>query len=87
MARGWESKSVEAQQAEASQGERPSRRRLSGQEAELVRKRESLILQRKLLLRQLEQASNDRHRMSLQAGLAHVDEQLEKLRSQLSADV
>ena len=87
MARGWESKSIEAQQAEASQGEKPSRRRLSAQETELVRKRETLLLQRKLLLQQLQQVSNDRHRAMLEAGLAHVDEQLEILRPQLSEDV
>ena len=87
MARGWESKSVEAQQAEASRSEKPARRRLSAQEAELVRKREGLLLQRKQLLQRLEQASNGRHRATLEAGLAHVDQQLEKLRSHLPAEV
>jgi len=87
MARGWESKSVEAQQAEAVRQPDSSRRRLSPQEVALFHERETLLLQRKQLLGQLNQASNPRHRASLEAGLRHLDEQLGKLNRDLPPDV
>jgi hypothetical protein len=87
MARGWESKSVEAQQADAVQQPDSSRRRLSAQEVVLFHERETLLLQRKQLVQQLSQASNPRHRASLEAGLLHLDEQLGKLNRGLPTDV
>ena len=87
MARGWESKSVEAQQAEASQDKKIARSRLTAEDAESVRKREGLLLQKKRLQQQLEGVSNPRHRAALEAGLAHLDQQLEKLRAGFPSDV
>ena len=80
MARGWESKSVEAQQAEASESKGKPRRRLSANEAAARREQESLRLSRQRVLQQLEAASNERHRASLQAALAALDEKLEQFR-------
>ena len=87
MARGWESKSVEAQQAEAAQETATPRRRLSRAEAQVVQEREALSLQRKQLVEQLDRATNPRHRASLEAGLVYLDERLEKLKAPLSTDV
>lgn len=77
MARGWESKSVEAQQAEA--GEKPTtRRRLSAEEAERIRKTESLRLSRQRVFQELEKSQNPRHRKLLEVELAELEERLNR---------
>lgn len=80
MARGWESKSVEAQQAEATEQSRKSRaRRLSSEEAAQVREKENLRLARQNLLHQLESRLDERHRKLLHESLTAVEEKLRKL--------
>jgi len=79
VARGWESKSVEAQQAEASRESGKPRRKISREEAAARREQENLRLSRRRVLQQLNAASNERHRMSLQAALAELDEKLKRL--------
>jgi hypothetical protein len=80
MARGWESKSVEAQQAEATEPSSKTRAtRLSPGEAAQVRKRENLRLARQRVLQQLETSSDERHRKLLHESLTAVDEKLRKL--------
>jgi hypothetical protein len=76
MARGWESKSVEAQQAEA--GEKPSaaRSRLSPEEAADRRRREGLRLSRQRITQQLATVQNPHHRKMLQDALAELDRKL-----------
>jgi hypothetical protein len=76
VARGWESKSVEAQQAEAS--EKPSRRRvpMSVEEAARWREKESLRLSRQRVLEQLQASQNPRHRKLLEETLAGLEEKL-----------
>ncbi|MGA2346981.1 MAG: hypothetical protein ABSF93_13300 [Candidatus Sulfotelmatobacter sp.] len=78
MARGWESKSVEAQQAEAS--EKSSRRPapMSAEEAARWREKESLRLSRQRVLQQLEATQNPRHRKLLEDTLADLEEKLGK---------
>ena len=78
MARGWESKSVEAQQAEAN--EKPAQRHppMSVAEAARWREKESLRLARQRVLQQLETSQNPRHRKLLEDSLADLDEQLNK---------
>ena len=76
MARGWESKSVEAQQAEASEKSAKSRPKMSAEEAVRWREKESLRLSRQRVLQQLEAARNPRHRQLLQDSLADLDEKL-----------
>jgi hypothetical protein len=76
MARGFESKSVEQQQAEMidrrpSIGPRPTMA-----EQEIDRKRQGLLLSRTHLARQLETATNPRHRQMLTDGIAELDRQL-----------
>jgi hypothetical protein len=76
MARGWESKSVEQQQEERLEQSTSLGAVISPESRERNRKREGLNLSRKRLTRQLETASNPRHRQMLQAALADLDHQL-----------
>lgn len=76
MARGWESKSVEAQQAEATETPAQRRPRMSAEEAARWRERESLRLARQRVLQQLEASQNPRHRKLLEDSLADLDSKL-----------
>jgi hypothetical protein len=78
MARGWESKAVEAQQSENATGS--SKPRLTAEQLERQRKRESLELSRARVMRELETASTDVHRAALRNALGYLDEELGKLR-------
>ncbi|MGA7768049.1 MAG: hypothetical protein WCA27_17715 [Candidatus Sulfotelmatobacter sp.] len=78
MARGWESKSVEAQQAEASEESAKPRPPMSAAEAAHWREKESLRLSRQRVLQQLEASTNPRHRKMLQDSLADLDQKLSK---------
>ena len=79
MARGWESKSVEEQQAEARSEIRQNKSRQTAQQLELQRRRESTLLSRKRVWEQLQAAQSPRHREMLQAALAELDERLSRL--------
>jgi hypothetical protein len=79
MARGWESKSVEDQQAEASNKSDKPRIQLSPEAAARARNQESLRLSRQRVLQQLESSQNPRHRKLLQDALADLDEKLKLL--------
>jgi hypothetical protein len=76
MARGWESKSVEQQQAEMAESRQPARPPLSPEQQERDRIRQGLALSRKRLLQQLEVATNPRHRQMLTQSIAEIDRQL-----------
>jgi hypothetical protein len=76
MARGWESKSVEAQQEEAGNRPAESRPRMTPQEAALWRKRENLRLSRLNLLKQLETSQNPRHRQLLEETLRDLEQKM-----------
>jgi hypothetical protein len=75
MARGWESKSVEQQQEEASSNDAKGPRLTQEQIAE-QRQRCGLELSRKRIEQQLETATNPRHRQMLEAALKDLDAQL-----------
>ena len=83
MARGWESKSVEAQQAEAIDKSAEPRVKLSPHAAAMNRERERLRLTRQQVLQQLQASQNDRHRSMLQDALADLDQESAWLRSLL----
>lgn len=73
MARGWESKDVESQQDLAEQRARDKQRpQLTPEEKEARARRESLLLDEKRLLADLEKARHPRHREQIEAALAHV---------------
>jgi hypothetical protein len=77
MARGWESKSVEAQQMEAS-AEKPAshRKQLSPEEAASARRMAVLALSRKQVVKQLEIVTNPQQRNMLEAALVDLDRQI-----------
>ncbi len=76
MARGWESKSVEQQQAEMPERDKPARPQLSPEQRERDRNRQGLLLSRSHLSHQLEAAVNPRHRQMLADAIAELDRQL-----------
>jgi hypothetical protein len=80
MARGWESKSVESQMESAKDGAGRS----SGPEAaddakKTQRERQSLMLSRAYVLRQIETSSNERYTQSLRQALSDLDRKLAEL--------
>jgi hypothetical protein len=79
MARGWESKGVEAQQAEASEKSAKGKVKLSPEAAARVRERESLRLSRQRVLQQLESARHATHQKLLREALNALDEKLRNL--------
>jgi hypothetical protein len=78
MSRGWESKSVEAQQLEAAEPSPPSRTKIGPEEAAKLREKENLSLARQRILQQIETSHNPRHRKLLDLALAELDERLRK---------
>ena len=74
MARGWESKSVESQQAEAEDA-KTARAPVSAREQQIS----SLQLTRKRLTREIEASTNPRFRELKGRALAHLDAQIEEL--------
>ena len=78
MARGWESKSVESQQADAAEKSGRSKVKLTPEAAARNRERENLRLARQRVVRQLNDAQNLRHRELLEHTLADLDEKLRR---------
>ena len=78
MARGWESKSVEEQQAAASTPTE-SKQQLTAEQAARNKQRQTLELCRSRIRAQLQAAQNPRHRQMLESALADLDSQLARL--------
>jgi len=76
MARGWESKSVEAQQAEAQTKAAQTGRPPTAADAALLREIENLRLARERVLQQIAASPNPRRRMQLEKALVDLDEKL-----------
>ena len=81
MARGWESKEIESQQETAFERSQRAAPGLTPAQMEHDTKRDSLELQRKRVLRELDSCRNDRVRKTLEDGLAYLDSQLAVLAS------
>jgi len=81
MARGWESKSVEAQQSEASEKSSKPRIKLTPEAAARSREQENLRLSRQNVVHQLEKTQNPRHRKLLEKTLADLDQKLNRFNS------
>ena len=81
MARGWESKSVEAQidMAETRNSSAKSKTTMKTADLELVRKRETLLLSRTRVMRELDSAQNPRYKGMLNKALADLNAQLAKV--------
>lgn len=81
MARGWESKSIEAQQEEASR-ERNARPPLTEGERRLREQRRTLELARARTADDLARATAPSYRQMLERALGALDEQLRQLKVQ-----
>jgi hypothetical protein len=79
MARGWESKSVEAQIETANVRHRHPKTQLSPEQMQNEKKRDSLLLHRTRVLRDMENCSDERYRKTLADGLSYLETQLTAL--------
>jgi hypothetical protein len=81
MARGWESKSIEAQQEEAGRSERrkDGRTEVSPEERSRIERRRSLELARTRAADDLSRATAPAHRRMLEQALAAIEAQLRDL--------
>jgi hypothetical protein len=80
MARGWESKSVEDQQAESNFLPGAPRPRLSAEQLSQQRLRESVLLKRTRVQQQLQASENPKHRQMLERALSDLETQLASLK-------
>jgi hypothetical protein len=78
MARGWESKSIEAQQDEAARG-RSTRPQLTQAQRELQDRMRTLAMSRSRALADLERATAPSHRRMLEHAIAALDAQIAQL--------
>lgn len=80
MARGWESKDVEAQ-VESSQSPKgqSGRGQKSAEQVKREQERKHLELSRTRIVHDLESATHPNHRKSLEAALAHLDKKIAEL--------
>jgi hypothetical protein len=76
MARGWESKSVEDQQAQAVADTGKQSKQISAEELAARKRVAELGLMKKKLQHDLEAASNPRHREMLEKGIADLDQKI-----------
>ncbi len=81
MARGWESKSVEAQQQEAAEPGASAKPRLTRQEAEKIREIQALRLSLRRVMDQLQNSQAPLHRAMLEQASADLRLKIEKLES------
>jgi len=80
MARGWESKSVEAQIDMADAPRAVAAEKLTPEALAQIRKKESLMLSRTRVVREMESAQNPRYKAVLGKALADLEAQLKNLR-------
>jgi hypothetical protein len=77
MARGWESKSIEQQQEEAS-AEKVRRPPLTPEQIAEENRRKGLELSRQRIVQQMEAAANPKYRQMLEKALADLDNELKR---------
>jgi hypothetical protein len=80
VARGWESKGVEEQQAEASATVNQPRKVLTPEQVAKQQQEQGLRLCRQRVLQELQTAQNPRHRQMLTDALAELEARLDRLR-------
>ena len=78
MARGWESKSVEAQidMAEIQKSRAVRKQTIAPETLNLIRQKENILLSRTRVMHELESAQNPRYRAVLSKALADLDAKL-----------
>ena len=76
MARGWESKAVEAQMEEAREERQVAKVSTRAGDGEVSRERRSLMLAKTRIVNELHTTANPRYRDLLETSLAAIDQQL-----------
>jgi hypothetical protein len=79
VARGWESKDIESQVDSFERDRKKAGSKLTPEEIERQRKRESLQLSRTRVLTDISNSRHPQHRKMLEASLAHLDAKLAEL--------
>jgi hypothetical protein len=79
MARGWESKSIEAQQDEAAARSESGKPRLTREAEARFREKESLRLSRQRVIEQIQRSHDGRHRAMLEHALADLEREIEAI--------
>jgi hypothetical protein len=79
MARGWESKSIEGQQEDASRDKASEKPRLTREETAIAREIASLRLSLSQVEEQLSRTQNSRHREMLAHAKADLERKIESL--------
>jgi hypothetical protein len=79
MARGWESKAVEAQIEESNSEPSRNESPVSVEEQQSKNKKSDLILSRKHVLQQLERSTSERYSELLRRSLADLDAQIAEI--------
>jgi hypothetical protein len=80
MARGWESKDVESQmEATGTAKARTEKKEKTAQDLAREQERRGLQLSRTRILNDLQSATNENYRKSLEAALAHLDKKIAEL--------
>jgi hypothetical protein len=79
VARGWESKSVEEQQAETSEFFGKPKPRLTADQMANQRLRDGLLMSRNRIVQQLTTVQNPRHQKMLETALADLDAKISQL--------
>jgi hypothetical protein len=79
MARGWESKSVEAQQEDSATRSTPGKPRLTREEASRLRDKENLRLSLQNVIRELDLSRDDRRRAMLEQAKSDLERRIEQL--------
>ena len=80
MARGWESKAVEAQMEEAREAFQMGKAAARTAAGEISRERRSLLLAKTRIQNEMDATANDRYRDLLGTSLAAIDKQLSELK-------
>jgi hypothetical protein len=84
MARGWESKSVEAQQEDATQSRDVGKPQMTREEADHARELANLRLSLKSVVDQLQNNMNPRHRSMLEQAENDLQRKIEACEAQRS---
>lgn len=79
VARGWESKSIEDQQAQHAEFDSNPREKLTPEEKATRRIKDGLVLSRKQVADQLESAKSPQHREMLAMALSYLDAEIARI--------
>jgi len=79
VARGWESKSVEEQQADVGEFSGGPKPRLSADQMMNQHLREGLLMSRNSIVQRLASVQNPRHQKMLESALADLDAKISQL--------